>query len=175
MAKTKQKKEEIVKNLVEKLKKVKSIVFANLDKLTVKEQEELRNKCQKENIDLEVTKKTLLRIALKKAELKDIDLKSLERGTATVFGYEDEVMPAKILADFAKSHESLKMYGGVIAEKYVDAIYLEELAKLPSKTELLARLVGSVKAPISGLVYTLKGNLSNLVYVFNAIKESKEN
>lgn len=175
MPKTKQQKEQIVKNLVEKLKKVKSLVFANFDNLSVKEIEELRNKCQEENIDLEVTKKTLLKIALDKSDIKNVDLKSFERGTATVFGYEDEVAPVKILADFAKDHESLKMYGGLIENEYVDEVYLQQLAKLPTKVELLAKLVGSVKAPVSGFVYVLKGNLNNLVYALQAIKEAKDN
>ncbi|MBU1164036.1 50S ribosomal protein L10 [Patescibacteria group bacterium] len=174
MAKTKQKKEEIVKNLVEKLKKVKSVVFANFDKLSVKELEELRNKCEEQNIDLEVTKKTLLKNAIKKAELKEVDVKSFERGVSTVFGYEDEVLPAKIIADFAKDHESLKMYGGLIENEYVDEAYLLQLAKLPSKQELYAKVVGSLKSPIAGFVFALKGNLSNLVYTLQAIKESKE-
>jgi len=174
MAKTKEQKEKIVKELVNKLKKVKSIIFANFDNLSVKEMEDLRNMCQQENIDFEVTKKTLLKIALKEAEFKDVDLKGYDRGVSSVFGYEDEVLPAKILAEFAKKHEALKMYGGIIENEYVDENYLLQLATLPSRDELLAKVVGSFKAPISGLVYALKGNLSNLVYALQAIKENKE-
>lgn len=173
MAKTRQQKEQNVKDLTEKLKKAKSLVFVNFDGLKVKEIEELRKNCRAENIDYLVTKKTLMKKAFKDAGLKDIDPKSFEKEVATVFSYEDEVAPARIIQDFAKEHEALVAFGGVLEGQFVEQNKIIELSKLPSKDELLAKVVGSIKAPVSGFVNVLSGNLRNLVYVLNAVKDSK--
>jgi len=172
MAKTRQQKEEAVKDLIDKVKKAKSLVFVNFDGLKVKEIEELRKNCRAENVDYLVAKKTLMKKAFKDAGLV-IDLKDFDREVATVFGHEDEVAPARIVQDFAKEHEALVAFGGVLEKAFVDQAKIIELSKLPSKDELLAKVVGSIKAPVSGFVNVLSGNLRNLVYVLNAVKESK--
>ncbi len=173
MAKTRQQKEEAVKVLTEKIKQAKSLVFVNFDGLKVKEIEELRKQCRAENVGYLVAKKTLMKKAFKDAGLEEIDPKTFKKEAATVFGYEDEVAPARIVESFAKNHEALKAFGGVLENKFVDRGKIIELARLPSKIELLAKVVGSIKAPISGLVNVLSGNLRNLVYILNAIKDSK--
>jgi len=173
MPKTRQQKEAVIKDLAEKIKKAKSLVFVNFDGLKVKEIEQLRKKCRVENIDYLVAKKTLMKKAFKDAGLEEIDPKSFERETATVISYEDEVAPARIIQGFTKEHEALKAFGGVLEGKFVAKDKIIELSKLPSKDELLAKVVGSIKAPISGFVNVLAGNLRSLVYVLNAIKDSK--
>jgi len=173
MPKTKQQKEVAVKDLTEKIKKAKSMVFVNFDGLKVKEIEQIRKKCRAESIDYLVAKKTLMKKAFKDAGLEQIDPKSFEKETATVISYEDEVAPARIVQSFTKEHEALKAFGGVLEGKFVEKNKIIELSKLPSKNELLAKVVGSIKAPVSGFVNVLAGNLRNLVYVLNAIKDSK--
>lgn len=172
MAKTRQQKEQTVKDLIEKLKKAKSLVFVNFDGLKVKEVEELRKNCRAENIEYLVTKKTLIKKAFKDVGL-DIDPKTFDKEAAIAFGYEDEVAPARIVQNFAKEHEALIAFGGVLENKFVPAEKVIELSKLPSKDELLAKVVGSIKAPVSGFVNVLSGNLRNLVYVLNAINDNK--
>ena len=172
MAKTRQQKEQALKDLIDKLKKAKSLVFVNFSDLKVKEIEELRKNCRVENVGYLVAKKTLMKRAFKDAGL-DIDPKSFDKEVATVFGFEDEVAPARIIQEFAKEHEALVAFGGVLESKFVDQAKVVELSKLPSKDELLAKVVGSIKAPVSGFVNVLAGNLRNLVYVLNAVKESK--
>lgn len=172
MAKTKQQKEQAVKDLIDKIKKSKSLVFVNFNGLKVKEVEELRKNCRAENVEYLVAKKTLMKRAFKDAGL-EIDLKNLEKEVATVFGYEDEVAPARIVQDFAKDHEALVAFGGFLENNFVDQAKVIELSKLPSKDQLLAKVVGSIKAPVSGFVNALSGNLRNLVYALNAVKDSK--
>jgi len=174
MAKTKQQKSKELKNLTANLQKAKSLVFVNFDGLKVKEIEELRKKCRQEHVSYMVAKKTLMKLAFKEAGITDIDPKSLDKGVATVLGFEDEVAPARIIQGFAKDHEALKTIGGILENRFVNKEKIIELAKLPSKNELLAKLVGSIKAPVSGFVNVLSGNLRSLVYVFNAIKEIKK-
>lgn len=173
MPKTRQKKEEVVKDLTEKVKKAKSLVFVNFDGLKVKEVEELRQTFRKENIEYLVAKKTLMNIAFKDAGIENFDAKEFEKEVATVIGYEDEVAPARMVEKFSKDHEALKSVGGVLEGKFVDRAKVVELSKLPSREELLAKVVGSINAPVSGFVNALAGNLRNLVYVLDAIKSSK--
>lgn len=172
MPKTKDEKKQIVAELAEKLGRMKAAVFANYEGLTVPETEELRRSLKDEGAEYVVAKKTLLKIAMKKAG-KEIDPKTIEGNFATVFGYEDEVAPARVLAEFAKKHEALAIIAGILEDKFVPQEQVLALSRLPSKDELLAKVVGTINAPISGFVNALAGNLRNLVYALNAIKESK--
>ncbi len=172
MAKTKQLKEQAIQDLVDNIKSAKSVVFANFQGLKVSESEELRGKCREQKIDYLASKKTLLKKALSEAGF-DVDTKSFEGGVAAVFGTEDEVAPAQVIAGYAKDHEVVKIFGGILEGNFIDAAKVTELSKLPSKQELYAKLVGSINAPVSGFVNVLAGNLRGLVGVLNSIKESK--
>jgi large subunit ribosomal protein L10 len=172
MAKTRQQKEESVNSLVNKIKESKSVVFANFQGLKVSESEELRGKCREQNVEYLASKKTLVKKALEESGF-EVDTKVFEGGVAAVFGVEDEVAPAQLLHNFAKTHEVVTFYGGVLEGNYIDSAKVGELAKLPSKQELYAKLVGSINAPVSGFVNVLAGNLRGLVSVLNNIKEAK--
>lgn len=172
MAKTKAQKEAAALALAENLKSAKAAVFANFQGLTVPETEELRAQCRENNIVLTASKKTLLKRALSDVGL-DVDTKAFEGGVAAAFGTDDEVAPAQVIAKFAKDHEIVTIFGGVLEGKYIDAAKVTELSKLPSKEELYAKLVGSLNSPVSGFVNVLAGNLRGLVGVLNAIKEQK--
>lgn len=172
MPKSRAQKEATLGDLVAVLKGMKSVVFANYEGLTVQEVEALRRACKKEGVAYGVYKKTLLTKAFKELGIA-VDPKSVAGNFATVIGLEDEVAPAKVLATFAKTHEALAIKAGVLEGKMLDAAGVAALAKLPSKTELLAKLVGSLNAPVSGFVNVLAGNLRGLVTVLNQIKDAK--
>lgn len=173
MAKTRQQKQQDLQSYIEKVGKAKGLVFANFDGLKVKEIEALRQKCREAGIDYLVAKKTLMKLAFKEAGIKDVDPKTFAKGVASVFGYEDEVAPAKIIGEFAKTHEALSPIGGILENNFIDQSKVIELSRLPSKQELLAKVVGSIQAPVSGFVGVLSGTLRSLVCALNAIKESK--
>ena len=172
MAKTKERKQQEMQNLVQGLQNSKSAVFANFQGLKVSESEELRAKCREQNITFVASKKTLLRNALSQSGL-EVDTKSFQGGVAVILGLEDEVTPAKIVAEFAKKHDVVNIFGGILENAFIDSTKVVELSKLPSKQEMLARLVGTLNAPISGFVNVLAGNLKGLVNVLNAVKDSK--
>lgn len=172
MAKTKLAKQGAFEDLSAHLKQAKSVVFANFQGLKVKESEELRKKCREQDIYYVATKKTLLRKALSEAGY-DIDTKSFQGGVSVVFGEKDEVAPSQVAAEFAKTHEAMTFFGGILEGKFIDAAKIKELSKLPSKKQLLGQLVGTINAPISGFVNALAGNIRNLANVLNAIKDSK--
>lgn len=172
MPKTKQQKEQMVQELADKLGRIKSAVFTQVSGYTMDDANELRAKGREQGIELSITKKTLLVRALEKAGVK-LDKSQLEGSILTSFGYEDEVGPAKIMAEYAKDREGVELIGGVLEGNFVEADSVKALSKLPSKQELLAKVVGSLNAPVSGFVNVLSGNLRGLVNVLNAVKDSK--
>lgn len=173
MAKSRKQKELTLGDLTEQLGKAKSVVFADVKGLTVKDATFLRNKARKENVGVLVAKKTLMRLAFKKAGYEGVDPGALQGSLVMVTGFDDEVAPAKLAAEFAKDHEALKIVAGVLERKLVDAASITALSKLPSKQELIAKAIGSIRAPLSGLVNVLSGNLRGLVNVLNAVKDRK--
>ncbi len=170
MAIKRQKKEEILRELDEKLANFKSAVFVNYAGVNVAGLGKLRGELRKEGINLKIAKKTLLNIAFKKHNL-DVQVKSLAGQVALVLGYQDEVTPAKIVYKFVKELENLKILAGFLGKEFIGADRVEALAKLPSYEELLAKMVGSMQAPISGFVNVMAGNIRGLVQVLSAISK----
>lgn len=174
MPKSKIQKGEIMRNLTERIKKSKSIVFAGFNALGVKDNEALRAKLREEHGEYYVAKKTLLERALKEQGIENLDTKSLVGKLAVIFSYEDEVSPAKAIDAFRKDkEEKIFFLGGILEGKLLSKEEVQALAKLPSKHELYARLVGTLNAPVSGFVNVLAGNLRGLVTVLKAIQEKK--
>ncbi len=172
MAKTREQKQQAVDEIIQGIKDSRSTVFANFQGLKVREMEELRNKCRAQNVGCFVTKKTLLKRALDQLNM-DVEPRSFSGGISVFLGRDDEVSPAQLVANFAKGHEVVKVFGGILEDKPIAAEKIMELSQLPSKDELLAKVVGSINAPVSGFVNVLAGNLRGLVNVLNAIKEAK--
>jgi len=174
MAKTKEEKKEILKNISEKIGKSKSIVFAKFSGLAVKENESLREELRKENSEYYVAKKTLFDVAFKDANIEGLNPRSFDGQVAAVFGYDDEVAPAKIVDKFINDNEGkLEFVGGILENKFMDSEEVSKLAKVPSKQELYAKLVGSINSPVSGFVNVLAGNIRGFVNVLKAIEEKK--
>lgn len=174
MAKTKLKKQEILRDLKAKFDRAKSVVFARFNALQVSDNEELRRQLRDEASEYYVAKKTLLNLALKDKNFASFDSRAENGQMAVVFGYEDEVAPAKILHKFIKDHaEQVSFLGGILEGRLIEARQVKALADLPSREELYAKLVGSINAPVAGLVNALAGNLRNLVNVLHAVQEKK--
>lgn len=171
MAKTRKQKEENLSQVEANLSQAKALVFTGYHGLTVADMDKLRSALRAEQVKFQVIKKTILQRAFRQVKL-DIDAKALGQGLAVAFGLADEVAPAKLLAKFQKDHEALKIYGGLLENKFIDAAAVMSLAKLPSKLELYAKLVGSMNAPVAGLVNTLAGTMRGLITALNGIKDS---
>lgn len=167
---TKQQKEQLVKEISERLARTRAAVFADYTGLSVAKLTELRRKLLAQSAELKVAKKTLIDISFKQSGIADVDTKNMSGQVMVAFGYQDEVGAAKILNDFAKKNEQLKILGGILENKFIDKLSVLNLAKIPSKQELLGQLVGVMAAPISGLLNVLQGNLRGLVRVLSQIK-----
>jgi large subunit ribosomal protein L10 len=169
---TKDQKKKLVKDLAEKVKSSKSVVFADFKGVKVKDLTELKKELRKEGVDFKVSKKTLINIAFKEAGI-DVDTRKMEGQVAVSISSQDEVAPAKIIEKFSKKNENLKILGGILENKSLGIDQVKALAKLPSKEELLGILVGTIKAPISGFVNVCAGNIRGLVQALKAISEKQ--
>lgn len=173
MAKSRTQKQEAVADLVNKFRRMKAAAFASISGFTMKDADNLRAKSRRAGVEVVVSKKTLLKIAAKEAGQESVDPSAFEGSILSAFAFNDEVSAAKVLVDLVKERETVKILGGVLEGKAVDASEVKKLAALPSKTELLSRMVGSLNAPISGFVNVLVGNLRGLITVLKAVQDKK--
>ncbi len=176
MALSRQKKQEILEDLIKKLQTQKMTVLVDFSGLDSQFLSKLREEFKKLNGYFQVVKKTLLKKSLEKLKKREIlkKIEELKGQVALAFGFEDEIAPAKICYQFSQKNENLKILGGVIRDEFVGREKVIELAKLPSKQELLGRFVGVLQNPISGLVNVLEGNIKGLIFALSAIKENKQ-
>ncbi|HHX58462.1 MAG TPA: 50S ribosomal protein L10 [Candidatus Moranbacteria bacterium] len=170
---TRQQKKELVQEITQNIKDSKSVVLCDYKGLTVEELSQLRRDLRQVGSEMKVARKTLIDLAFEENGLS-MDVKKTEGQVGVIYNKEDEVAGAKKTYDFSKSNDNLKILQGALEGKRLTAEEVINLAKLPSKEELLAKVVGSIKSPISGLVNVLGGNLRSLVYVLQAIKDEKQ-
>jgi len=162
----------VVEEMKEKLQSAQGAVFVGFSGLSVADVTKLRRKFREGGVEYKVVKNTLTRIAADELGFNDLDA-VLEGPTAIAYSAEDTVAPAKILKDFIKETKTEALKAGIADGQVIDAAAVEALASLPSREELLAKLVGSMQAPISGLVNVLQGNIRNMVYVLDAVRAKK--
>jgi large subunit ribosomal protein L10 len=175
MAISRAQKEQVVASLTEQFKGMKAAAFAQVSGLTMPQSDELRSKAQENGVEVVIAKKTLLAIAAKEAGIENIDPKTLEGSIITAIGLEDEVAAAKLLKEFGKANDdAVVLAGGVLEGNGISAEEVNQLAALPSKEELYAKLVGSLNSPVSGFVNVLAGNIRGLVTVLGAVRDNKE-
>lgn len=171
---TKKQKEEIIKNLRGKLKENQLAVFCNFEGIPVDGQMKLKKEFKKIGGELSVIKRRLLIKALGEEK---IDFPEIV-GAIMIGLAKDETLPAKIISNFPKKKgQKLEFVGGVAREngKYriLEREEVKEIADLPSREELLSRLVGTLKAPIANLNFVLRGNLQKLVYILSEAKNTR--
>ena len=168
MAINKQKKNELVADLTELLTSAKTTVYAKYQGLTVAELQELRKAAREAGVKIKVVKNRLVRVAMGQiAVYKDTDTTGLTGQLLYAISSEDEVAPAKVLANFAKDHDALDLIGGFSdLGNALSADEVKSLAAMPSKNELIAQVVAQLLSPvtdsISGLTGGIPGILSGL-------------
>jgi len=173
MPKTRQQKEQVLDKLVNDLKEAKAATLTAFTQVRVNDDQKLREELYNENIEYGVVKKTLLKKSFEKMGFDDVDISDISGNVSIAISKDDEVASARILSKFAKDNESMQIEGGILESKWIDKARVEALAKLPSKEELIAKTVGTIKAPLNGLVNVMAGNIRGLVNVLNSIKDNK--
>lgn len=170
---TRLQKQQLVESLSKKLSEAKSAVFSDFSGIKVEDINNLRKKLREAGIEYQVAKKNLLKLSFEKAGFKDFPFSNYKGQVSLAVSRGDEIAPAKILKNFSKTHETFKMLGGILEAKFINSEEVNNLARLPSKEEMLARLAFSVSYPLSGLVGVLQGNIRNLVFVLQNLKANK--
>lgn len=150
-----------VKELSEKFKKAKMIVFTEYRGISVEDDTKLRANMRSENNEYYVVKNSTILYALKEAGIEGIE--KLEGPTAIAIGYEDYVSPAKIVNDYAKTNDAYKIRAGIMDGKVVSLEEVQKLANLPSRDTLYAMLASA-----------LLGNIRNLAVVLDQTREKQE-
>jgi len=133
----------------------------------------LRNEVRESGGRYVVVKKTLLKRVLDEKKIDGINPLDMEGQIAVAFGMSDAVATAKVVNTIRKELEKPAIIAGLMDGKVLKMEEVIQLASLPSREELLAKLVGSINAPVSGFVNVLGGTLRSLVYALNAVKEQK--
>lgn len=148
-------KEQLVNELAEKLQKAQSVVIFDYRGLTVAEVTALRAEMRKAGNEYIVAKNSMVERACDKIGI-DASVKEMLKGpSAFAIGYEDAVSPAKVLKDTVKKLKKCEIKGGIVNGKVSDAAAIDALAELPPKEVLIARMLGSMMSPISGLAIVL--------------------
>lgn len=154
-SKNRQLKEAKVLEIKEKLEKAQSVVLASYQGLNVEEDTELRKNLRDAGVEYKVYKNTLVTLAAKELGLDGI-VEFLEGPVSIAIGYDDATAPARILNDFAKEHKKLELKAGIVEGEIFDEAKIKELATIPSREVLIAKLLGSLQAPISNFAYLIK-------------------
>ena len=165
MAISRDKKQALVAKMVDALSDSKLTVFAQYKDLTVADLQELRARAREAGVSIVVIKNRLVRVAMSQVETyKDTDTSALEGQLLYATSSTDEIAPAKILDEFAKTHPALQFAGGFSNEGLALSIDdVKALAGLASKEQLIAEVVAQLLSPVHDTTNALSGNLHALL------------
>ncbi|MEE8815298.1 MAG: 50S ribosomal protein L10 [Lachnospiraceae bacterium] len=154
MAKIEEKKP-VVDEISQKIDGAQSVVLVDARGLTVEQDTELRKQLRAAGVQYKVYKNTMLKIAFKGTAFEGLD-QYLEGPTAAAISKEDATAAARVLFGFAKTADKLEIKGGVVEGQVYDQKGMEEISKIPSREELLSRLLGSMQSPITNFARVIK-------------------
>ncbi len=163
----------VVEEIAQKVKSSKSVVLVDYNRLTVSEVSELRNKCRQAGCEYKVYKNTLVRKALNELGYNQFDA-DLNGPTAVTFS-QDETSAAKVMVAAAKDYEDkIVLKSAFVDNAYVDKAGIKALASMPSKDELVAKMLGSLQAPIANFAGVLSNLVSGIVRVLDQVAKTKQ-
>ncbi len=168
----KEAKEKVVADVSALLAAATATFLADYRGMNVEATNKLRGELRAVGVDYRVVKNTLLRLAAKGTDAECLD-SQLTGPTAVAFATGDPAASAKVLSEFAKSSKAFELKGAVLGGKVLSVEEIQALADLPSREELLAKLLGSINAPTSNFVGVLAAIPRSLVQVLAAIQDQK--
>jgi large subunit ribosomal protein L10 len=166
-------KEQIVADVAEVVRRARGMFFTDFSGLTVEQATELRREFRKSGIEYRVVKNTLIQKALESATGYDKVYDKLVGPTGVAFAFDDPVSPARIIQKFSEKHSKLSLKVCVLERQVYDGGKLGELARLPSRREMMGAIVGSLQAPIAGVPTVINAVLRDLVSVVSEIEKKK--
>lgn len=174
MALNKNKKEELYSGLHEKLQKATAIVLTENTALKVADSDNLRQRLRKIGCEYKVSKNTIVKLAVKGTPAEAL-LDHFKGQKAMAISYGDPIAMVKLMLEFVKTNESVKITGGMLSGKYIDVASIEALSKLPSREVLLSKLLSVFVAVPTNFVGVLAAVPRKLLYLLKAIEEKKNN
>jgi large subunit ribosomal protein L10 len=165
-------KSEKIAELTDKLSRATVTILVQTQGLNVKDTNELRAKMRAANVEFQVAKNTLLRIASERNNMTELDTSIFNGQTTVAFGYEDEVATAKVINDYVQTSKIVVLKSGILGGRALTAKQVEGLAKLPGgKKQVKAQVVGTIQGPAASLVGLFNAPLRDLAYVIQARAE----
>ena len=166
-------KKQIVEDLKGKFATTKVVIVTDYKGLNVAQMTELRRKLSEANVEYQVVKNTLLTRASKDTDA-ELLAEVFKGPSGIALSFDDPVAPAKVLTQFAKENDKLEIKAGVMSGKLMDLDAITALSKLPSREELLAKVLSAMNAVPTGFVQALADVPRRMVNVLSAIKDQKE-
>lgn len=163
----------VIEEYTEKFKEAKCIYVAEYEGIDVATVTDVRTKFREQDVEYKVLKNRLARISLKNAGISELD-EHLTGANTYIIGYGDPVAPAKILQEFNKKNEILRLKAVLFEGQVLAAEEAKKIANLPSRDVLLGQFVGMLSSPMTKLAGTLQASMQKMVGVLNALKDKKE-
>lgn len=173
MALSRERKDEILGELEERLRGSEALLMADYRGLTVPEMQTIRNRLGDLDCTFQVVKNRLVRLAMERVGMEYVPA-LFDGPTAIGFCYQDVVGPAHALVEYARETKLLAIRGGLIGDKILDQSQVEEIASLPAYEELVARMMSRLQAPLYGLAYVLSEQVQRLLRVVLARAQELE-
>ncbi|MBI5473653.1 MAG: 50S ribosomal protein L10 [Ignavibacteriae bacterium] len=169
----KSEKEQVIAEVSETVSRSTAMYFTDFSGLTVEQATELRRELRKAGIEYRVVKNTLIKKALEQVSGYDKVYDKLVGPTGVAFSFDDAVVPAKVIDKFIEKHHKLSLKAAVLEKQVYDGAKLKEIARLPSKKELMANILGSIQAPLAGVPTVINAVLRDLVSVVDEVGKKK--
>lgn len=170
---TRARKEELIAQLCEDLKKTQAIILTDYHGLPTAELAKLRNELRGKQAGLHVIKNTLMELALKRANMP-VPEDLLDGTTAVAFCYQDIAGPAKSINDFLRDKENLKIKGAIMGGSVLRGAEAEALANLPTRDQLFGKLLGTINAPGQQVAGVVASGIRQVLYLLKARIEQFE-
>lgn len=166
-------KEKMVDEIIDRINKHPNFIITSYMGSSVSDLENLRKSLKKSSGSYMVVKNSILKVVFDKLKL-EAESSKIDSGMGLSLSGEDLIATCRTVSLFANSHDKFKIKGAIIDGKSVTVDKIKVLATLPTRQVLLSHVVGGIKAPITGFVYSLSGILKKFVYAVDAIKKSRE-
>lgn len=170
---TLEKKKETVAKLVEKFKRANGIYLVEFMGMKVSDSIRLRNSLRAQQLEMMVAKNTLISRAMSEAGDFNLPEEKLTGSTAVIFGYSDPVAPARVIRDHTEKVELPKLKAAILEGHFYDGSQLKSIAALPTKPELIANILGSIQAPISGIVGAINAVIRDVAYLVEEVAKKQ--
>ena len=166
-------KDQVVSEVAEIAGRASGLFFTDFAGLTVEQANELRREFRKSGIDYKVVKNTLIQKALERVTGFDKVYPRLVGPTGVAFAFDDPIAPARIIKKFSEKHSKLSLKICVVEKEVFDGARLDELARMPSRKDMIAGIIGCIQSPMAGVPAVINAVLRDLVSVIGEIERKK--